>query len=266
MNASAAPPASRYLDLDGERIEYQHLQEGEPGAPTLVFLHQGLGSVSAWRQVPQALSARTGCPAFWYSRRGYGWSEPVHAPRQPDYMLHEATQTLPRLLAHVGLRDIILVGHSDGATIALAYLGQGLPARAVIAVAPHVRDEAVTHETIAIQRDQWGRNALRERLQRHHQDADAMFLSWTGIWLSQAFRDWSIEAMLSGITVPALGLQGHDDETGSMLHLDTMARRIRGPVALRKLPDCRHDPFREHPEPTLKACAEFLRHHAGTPR
>src|SRR5690606_22515222 len=119
---------------------------------TLVFLHQGLGSVSAWRNVPLDLAQRTGCSAFWYSRPGYGWSEPLRVAREPDYMQVEATQMLPEVLSAFGLKDIILIGHSDGGTIALSYLGNGGQARAVIAIAPHVRDEQVTHETIAIQR------------------------------------------------------------------------------------------------------------------
>jgi len=262
MSLHAPHPDSRFIELDGVRFEYRHHAASDPSAPTLVFLHQGLGSVGAWRDVPQRLAARTGCSAFWYSRRGYGWSDPVQGPRQPDYMLREASQTLPRLLRAFDLHDIILIGHSDGATIALAYLGHGFPARAVVAVAPHVRDERVTHETIALQRAQWGLAPLRERLRRYHRDADDMFLSWTDIWLSEEFRGWSIESLLPAIRVPALGLQGYQDETGSMLHIDAMQTLVSGPVVLRKFDDCRHDPFREYPEKTLQACVDFLRRHA----
>lgn len=266
LQLSAPPPESCFVELDDERIEYRYLPSPVPRAPTLVFLHQGLGSVSAWRDVPQELAGRTGCAAFWYSRRGYGWSDPVRGPRAPDYMLVEARVTLPRLLQAFGLDDIILIGHSDGGTIALAYLGSGLPARAAIAVAPHVRDERITHETIALQRGQWYDGLLRDRLQRHHRDADDMFLSWTGVWLSERFRGWSIEPLLQGVTVPTLGLQGFQDETGSMVHLDTMASLISAPVELQKFDDCRHDPFREYPARTLDACASFLRRYANTPK
>jgi len=261
----SAPPGSKFIEVDGERIEYRYQAAADPAAPTLVFLHQGLGSVSAWRDVPKRLAEITGCAAFWYSRSGYGWADPVGRRREPDYLLAEATRKLPRLLEAMQLRDIILVGHSDGGTIALAYLGSGLPARAVIAVAPHVCDERLTYETIEVQRAQWGKAPLRALLQRHHRDADDMFLSWTDIWLSPRFRGWSIESLLPAVRVPALGLQGYLDTAGTMMHIDTMARLISAPVELVKYEQCGHDPFRERPQETLDACADFLRRHANTP-
>lgn len=265
MSIVATPPAdSKFLQLDGERIEYRYQAADDPAAPTLVFLHQGLGSVSVWREVPLRLAALTGCAAFWYSRTGYGWSGPEGKDREADYLLAEAHK-LPRLLEAMALRDIILVGHSDGGTIALAYLGSGHPARAVIAVAPHVRDERLTYETIQTQREQWGITPLRKLLQRHHRDADETFMSWTDIWLSPSFRGWSIESLLPSVRVPALGLQGYQDTSGTMMHIDTMARLISAPVELVKYEQCGHDPFRERPQETLEACADFLRRHANTP-
>lgn len=261
-NAVPAPADSRFATVDRETVEYRYVPGSNPAAPTLVFLHQGLGSVSAWRDIPDRLAALTGCAAFLYSRRGYGWSEPLHKAREIDYMQEEAERVLPRVLSFFGLSDIVLVGHSDGATIALSYLGLGHRARAAIAIAPHVHDERVTYEAIAAQRAAWWTTSLRTKLQRYHKDADAMFLSWTDIWLMPSFRNWSITQMLLQVRDPVLALQGWQDEVGTMIHIDTVAQLSPGPVERVKLEDCGHDPFRDLPQETLLVCADFLNRHA----
>jgi len=211
-----------------------------------------------WRAVPETLARRTGCAALVYSRAGYGWSDPADEPRRPDFMLDEARTVLPALLAKLGLADVILVGHSDGGTIALAYLASGHRARGAIVAAPHVIDEAITWQAIVAQLAQWPDGTLRARLARHHRDADAMFRSWAGVWLAPDFRGWSIAALLPAITVPLLAIQGFDDPCGTMRQIDEIARRAGGPVEIARLERCGHDPFRDQPERTLALAVGFI--------
>ncbi len=200
-----------FVEILGRRLDYRLLPASGAGRPTLVFLHQGLGSASMWRAVPETLAQRTGCAALVYSRAGYGWSDAAAEPRAADFMLVEGQAILPALLAALDLADVILIGHSDGGTIALAYLAAGHKARGAIVAAPHVIDEEITWRAIAAQLAQWPDGALRARLARHHRDADRMFRSWAGIWLAPEFRAWSIANLLPAITVPLLAIQGHDD-------------------------------------------------------
>src|SRR5579885_280096 len=206
----------RFVAVGGHRLEYEIIPARHAVAPTLVFVHQGLGSLSMWRDAPRRLAARTGCAALVYSRLGYGWSDPAPEPRPPDFMLQEGRVVLPALLAALGRDDIVPVGHSDGGTIALAYLAAGHPARGAILAAPHVMDEAITHRAIARQSAEWPESALRRRLVRHHRDADAMFRSWADVWLSPAFRGWTIAPLLPQVTVPLLAIQGDADTHGTM--------------------------------------------------
>lgn len=244
------------IAIDGRR--YDHVLTPAPaGAPTLVFLHQGLGSISMWRDFPARLAARAGCGAFVYSRLGHGNSDPEPGPRPPDFLVTHGRETLPALLAHLGLDDIILVGHSDGGTIALAHLGTGHRARGSIVVAPHVLDEPVTWRAIAEQRASWADGKLRLRLARHHRDPAAAFAGWTGQWLAPEFRNWSIVPLLPSIRAPLLAVQGEDDSYGTMRQIDEIANHAAGPVELVKLADCGHDPFRDAPKRTLELCGAF---------
>jgi pimeloyl-ACP methyl ester carboxylesterase len=244
--------------VGGHRLEFRSVPPARAGLPTLVFLHQGLGSVSMWRDFPARLAARTGCGALLYSRLGYGWSDPAPRPRRPDFLLEEGQGVLPQVLAACGLHDVIVIGHSDGGTAALAYLGRGQAARAAIVVAPHVFVEDITWREIARQREDWGASDLRRRLARHHRDADAMFHSWAEIWLSPGFRSWSMAALLRAIKAPLLAVQGYDDPYGTMRQIDEIARLSGGPVELARLEACGHDPFRDQPEPMLELCARFI--------
>jgi pimeloyl-ACP methyl ester carboxylesterase len=242
--------------LAGRRFEHE-LTRAADGAPTLVFLHHGLGSRALWRDVPAALAARTGCGALVVSRLGHGESDPEPLPRPPDYLLREGRETLPALLAALELRDIVLVGHSDGGTIALAFLAAGHPARAAIVAAPHVFDEAVTWREIARQRALWP-GALRAGLARYHRDPDATFGAWADFWLAPAFRGWSILPLLAAVRCPILAVQGEDDPYGSPAQIEAIAAHAPGPVRLEKLPACGHDPFRDRREHMLALCADFI--------
>lgn len=250
---------TRFATAGGAQLEYRLLPgDGTPGRPMLVFLHQGLGSISMWRDTPEALAARTGCPALVYSRYGHGGSDVLSRPRRPDFMLVEGRDVLPELLAAVGVDDVILVGHSDGATIVLAYLAAGRPARAAIVVAPHVFDEDATWRSIRAQRDAWGTDGLRERLARHHRDVERMFLAWADVWLSPAMRGWTMVPSLAAIRCPVLAMQGVDDTHGTLAQIDAIAAVSGGEVTLEKIEHCGHDPFREQPDAVLDRCVAFI--------
>ena len=220
-----------------------------PGAaPTLVFLHEGLGAARGWRDFPQRLCARTGLGGFIYSRRGYGASEPRPGPWPVSFM-HEEAALLPSIFP--GVDDAILVGHSDGASIALIH-GR---ARAMVLMAPHVFVEQETVDSIAALGDE-----VRERLRRlHGAQTDSTFDAWRGGWLTSEFRAWNIEACVTRITCPLLVIQGKDDEYGTEAQVESIAKHARGPVTTLLLDHCGHAPFRDQPEATLDAIAAFLK-------
>ncbi len=255
-----------FADAGGHRLEYRLLPgDRVAGRPVLVFLHQGLGSISMWRDAPERLAAMTGCPVLVYSRYGHGGSDVVTAPRRPDFLIVEGRAVLPELLHALRLDDVLLVGHSDGATAALAYLAAGHPARGAVVAAPHVFDEPRTLEAIEAHAATWGSDGLRERLARHHRDADAMFRAWADVWRSPAMRGWTMLSSLARIRVPVLAIQGEEDTHGTMAQIDRIAECSGGPVELLKLPGCGHDPFRERADETLAACAAFVARY-GAPR
>jgi pimeloyl-ACP methyl ester carboxylesterase len=247
-----------FIDAGGHRLEYQQTA-GDPGAPTLIFLHEGLGSVALWRDFPAKLAHVSGAPAVVYSRLGYGDSDRLAAPRAVDYMHREAQETLPELRATLGLEDVILIGHSDGASIALIHAGSGhWPVRALILEAPHVFVEAISVDSIAAARDAYAATDLRRRLQRYHGDVDGAFRGWNDIWLDPAFRDWNIEASLPGVSCPVLAMQGADDEYGTLAQLDAIERGVAGPFERLVLAHCKHSPHRDQEEKALAAMSGFI--------
>ena len=249
---------ARFIDVAGHRLECVRIG-GAKTAPTLVFLHEGLGSVSLWKDFPARVAAATGCPALVYSRAGYGRSSPAALPRAPDYMHVEALTVLPALLDRLGIADPILIGHSDGASIALLHAGSGKrPVRALVALAPHVFVEDMSIASIDEVRRQYETTDLREKLARRHADPDAAFRGWNDIWLAPTFRRWNIEGCLPGVRCPLLLIQGRDDEYGSAAQLDAIERQVGGTVARLELADCRHSPHRDQPEATLAAIVDFV--------
>jgi pimeloyl-ACP methyl ester carboxylesterase len=233
--------------------------EDLPGAePALVFLHEGLGSVAMWRDFPARAAAATGRRTLVYSRRGYGRSPPLAPPWGPLYMHREALEALPALRAERGLDDPVLVGHSDGASIALIHAGAGHAVRGIVAMAPHVFVEDVTITSIEAARAAWRETDLRVRLQRYHGDVDGAFRGWNDAWLDPAFRAWNIESFLPTITCPVLAIQGRDDEYGTMAQLDAIERGVKGPFRRLELDACRHSPHRDQPAATLAAIAAFV--------
>jgi len=255
-----APAVSRFVTVGGCRLEYQW--HGPPGskAPTIVFLHQGLGSISQWRDFPASLCARLGCGGLVYNRLGYGGSDPLGEPFTPTFMHHEALDVLPRLLATLGIARPVLFGHSDGGSIALLYAGSGLgEPRALVLEAPHVLVEAITVTSIAALRNAYASTPLRERLEQHHgPHADPLFHAWSRIWLSREFRDWNIESSLPAITCPVLVIQGRDDEYGTERQMDAIAAGVSGSVETLILDACRHSPHVDQRDAVDAAVTRFL--------
>lgn len=229
-------------------------------APTLVFLHEGLGSASMWRDFPRRLSDATGCGALVYSRRGYGSSPPAELPRPIRYM-HDEADVLAEVMSQNGVCEAVLVGHSDGASIALIYAGRNAsgPLRALILEAPHVFVEAISVESIAAMKRAWETTDLRGRLARHHRDVDNAFRGWNDVWLDSAFRGWNIEELLGEIEVPMLLIQGSDDEYGTWKQVEAIERQVRGPVETLLVPGAGHAAHRDQPELVLEKMATFVR-------
>jgi pimeloyl-ACP methyl ester carboxylesterase len=241
------------------RIETERIPAERSGAPILVFLHEGLGSVRLWRGFPAALAARTGYGAFVYSRRGNGFSPALTAPRTTQYMHDEALVELPRVLAEEEAGDVVLVGHSDGASIALVYAAEHPQrVRALVLEAPHVFVEDLSVLSIGAIRERYESSDLRERMARHHADGDATFYAWNDIWLSRAFRDWNIESYLARVRAPILALQGADDEYGTLAQIEAIARGSGGAVDRIVLAGCGHAPHSDRPAFVTSATADWL--------
>jgi pimeloyl-ACP methyl ester carboxylesterase len=234
-----------FVDIGNERLELLRIARERAG-PTVVFLHEGLGSVAGWRDFPRTLCDRIDAPGLVYSRRGYGRSTALAEARRTDYLHREAWDVLPALLARLQIARPLLVGHSDGGSIALLYAARFDP-RAIAIMAPHVFVEDVTIEGIVEARKAWETGKLRAPLARMHEDPDGAFFGWNDGWLNPAFRAWNIEAELPKIRCPVLAIQGYDDQYGTMEQLDRIARGVPHAVLL-KLEQCGHAPQRDQPE------------------
>ncbi len=243
----------------GRRIEYEWIGEPAQGAPALVFLHEGLGSIRQWREFPVSLVKSTGCAALLYNRYGYGASDVLEGPRAPRFMHEEALESLPQLLSNLGIEAPILVGHSDGASIALIHAGAGHAVRGLALIAPHVFVEEHGLAGIREAKRAFETGDLRERLAKYHRDVAKTFCGWNDVWLSDGFRAWNIEEYLPGVRCPVLAIQGEDDVYGTMAQLETIARNVSGPCEAVKLPACGHAPHRERPDATLAAVSRFVK-------
>lgn len=253
------------IRADGRRLEYRRVAASRSGAPTLVLLHEGLGCVAMWRDFPEKLAQATGCGVFAYSRAGYGGSDPIELPRPLDYMEHEAQRVLPEVLAAAGIDAPVLLGHSDGGSIALMYAAHAasrpdLPAcRGLVLAAPHVFCEDVSVQSIARARDAYEHGDLRARLQRHHQDnVDVAFWGWNRAWLDPGFRTWNIERFLPGVCAPVLLIQGTEDEYGTAAQLRAIERGTAAMVETHLLAGCGHAPHRDQPAQLLALIADFV--------
>jgi pimeloyl-ACP methyl ester carboxylesterase len=248
--------------IGGVDLEYV-LVNGDRAKPTLVFLHEGLGSISTWRDFPSKVCARTNSPGLVYSRYGNGLSTVLDQPRRPDYMHEEALQTLPALLDALRIESTILIGHSDGASIALLYAGEHpRGVAALVLEAPHVFVEEMSVRSIAAIRAQYESGPLRERLGRHHSNVDTTFYGWNDIWLSSEFASWNIEPEVDRVTASMLLLQGRDDEYGTLCQVDAIVRRHRGTDSL-VLANCGHTPHRDRAALVEATIAQWIVERAG---
>ena len=248
--------------IAGRRIDAIQLQGDERLSP-IVMLHEGLGSVELWRDFPLALRRATGRRVIAFSRFGHGRSQTSPWPRDVIGHHHrEALTLLPELLAELDVREPILVGHSDGASIALIYAGRH-PVSGLVLLAPHVFVEVLTLESIRATRDEYLRGQLRERMSRYHDDVDAAFWGWCDIWLHRDFRAWNLEADAALVKVPTLVIQGADDPYGTLDQLDRIEARFQGPVTRLVVPGG-HSPHLDAPEQVVHAVARFASER-GTP-
>ena len=226
---------------------------GEPAAGALVFLHEGLGSIAQWRDTPAEIARETGLPALVYSRQGYGQSSPASVPRPLTYM-HDEAARIPYV------PEPILVGHSDGASIAIIAAGEGhVRPRALVLIAPHVFVEDLSVASIAAARDAYEHGDLRARLAKYHADVDGAFWGWNRAWLDPEFRRWNLEAYLPRITVPTLIIQGRDDQYGTLAQVDAIERQLGGPHETLIVDGAGHAPFRDQPALVHARISDFVR-------
>jgi len=264
---------SRFVDIDwaGRPVTIEHAWVGvdDPARPLIVFLHEGLGSLSMWRDFPQRLCDAANCRGLVYSRPGYGRSTPRAAEEAwgLDFMHRQAHEVLPALLQALDIDTARhkpwLFGHSDGASIALLHAAR-FPQRVAgtIVLAPHILVEDLSVASIEKARQAYRDTDLRQRLARHHDDPDSAFWGWNDIWLLPAFRHWTIARELATITGPLLAVQGLDDEYGTLEQIRGIARRVPQ-TQLLELPACGHSPHRDQPEALIAATIAFIQSHNG---
>jgi pimeloyl-ACP methyl ester carboxylesterase len=269
MNLSVPPGAERpgFVDLDwnGAPLRLELAWVGAPCSthPTIVFLHEGLGSVALWKDFPERFCSTWGFSGLVFSRYGYGRSSPRphDVPLPPEFMERQAAEVLPALLTRLGLARPWLFGHSDGASIALLHASRaGADLAGVVAMAPHVMVEDVSLDAIRAARHAYLDGPLRARLAPYHQDVDSAFWGWNDVWLSPAFRRWDMRARLAHITAPLLAIQGEDDEYGSLEQVRTIGRLApRAQVVI--LPGCGHSPHRDAPARVIELAGRFMLGH-----
>jgi pimeloyl-ACP methyl ester carboxylesterase len=245
---------AKFIDSDSE--------DPKKSPTTLVFLHEGLGSIAQWRDFPACLNAMTGLPALVYERWGYGSSDAINIPRTVRYLHDEALISLPEVLEQVNIKDAILIGHSDGGSIALIFSGiHGDKVRGVITEAAHVFVEDVTIAGIRQAVELYGTTDLKDRLRKFHKDnTDLMFRAWADTWLAPWFRNWNIEEYLSRITCPLLVIQGEDDEYGTSAQVESIRSQVGGPSEGFIVSDCGHVPHHQARERVLNKMASFISH------
>ncbi len=248
-----------FLRVGGYDLEYRMIGPAPADAPTIVLLHEGLGCAALWGDFPDRLQALTGAGVLAYSRAGYGASTSAKLPRPLDYMQREALDILPALLDQIGFRRGLLLGHSDGASIAAIYAGgvQDHRLRGVAMIAPHFVTEEIGLAAIAETRTAYERSGLRAKLMRWHHDVDNAFYGWNDAWLNPGFRTWDISDYLAYIRVPVAIIQGAADQYGTLRQIEIASQECYCPVEVTLLPGVGHSPHREALDRTLETIAEF---------
>jgi pimeloyl-ACP methyl ester carboxylesterase len=252
----------------GKRLEAAAYGPPPDAAPTIVLLHEGLGCAALWRDFPEKLAEATGLGVFVFSRAGYGRSDPIALPRPLDYLTREARESLPVVLGAIGFRKGVLVGHSDGASIAAitAGLHDDERVKGLVLMAPHLFTEAMGLAAIAEAKRAWETGDLKTRLAKYHAHVDAAFLGWNGAWLDPGPKAWNIEEYVERWRAPALVIQGVDDQYGTLAQVRAIERHAPTPVESLILEDCRHAPQAEQPQATLDAVAKFCQIRLGEDR
>jgi pimeloyl-ACP methyl ester carboxylesterase len=252
----------QFATIAGRRLEYRVIP-GDSARAALVFLHEGLGCAALWRDFPDRVAARLGARSLVYSRLGYGHSDALGGARAPSFMHEEALTILPQLMDRTGFHNALLVGHSDGASIALIHAAlAGRPVTGLALLAPHVFVEPICLESIAKIRDSYRASAadpdgLRSRLAKYHAHVDDAFLGWADAWLQPEFLRWNIEELTAAVSVPLLLVQGMDDEYGTLAQIDSIRQRAMVPLSRLILPDCGHAPHRDCETAVLDAIVVF---------
>lgn len=255
---------STLVRVAGHQLEYKWIGRGPDEAPTIVFLHEGLGCVEMWRDFPEQVVEATGCGALVYSRAGYGKSDPIILPRRVEFMHDEALTVLPQILKEFHINEAILFGHSDGGSIALILAGSDIANNIVglVLEAPHVFVEPISIESIMMAKQNYEHGSLRASLQKYHGDnVESAFRGWNDVWLNPEFRTWNIESYLPGIKVPSLVIQGEQDQYGTMRQVRAIEDSSSGLVETLVLSDCGHSPHRDQPDAVLDAVSKFIRKH-----
>jgi len=265
MTAKAAVGVADVV-VDGKRLETLRIEPRHPSAPTIVMLHEGLGSIALWKDFPQAGAESTGCGVLVYSRYGHGNSEKQAVKRSISFMHHEGEVVLPELLEKLGIERPILLGHSDGGSIALIFSGR-YPGRvrALVLEAPHVFVEEFGLKSIRAAKVAFETTDFRVKLGRYHAHVEETFWAWNDVWLDPEFPRWNIESYLDTIQCPVLCIQGEQDEYGTRAQVDTITARVPG-AELLMLPNCGHSPHRDQREATLGSISEFVAKIKGEPR
>lgn len=251
---------SGFVRAGGHNLEYQLIPAHQINRPTLVLLHEGLGSVAMWRDFPARLAAATGCRTLVYSRYGYGRSDVLEESFGTDFMHREGREALPELLAELGIERPLLVGHSDGASIALLHAGdRRFEVAGLVVMAPHCFVEDISIRSIEAAKLAFETTDLPAKLGRYHRDVQRTFYGWNDIWLNPDFRAWNIEDCLAGIRCPILAIQGVDDEYGTMAQIEAVAAQASGSprVELLKLADCRHSAHKDQTVAVIEAIGRF---------
>ena len=248
------------LIAGGKSLEWAAFGPAPSGdTSVIVLLHEGLGCLALWRDFPEKLTAATGLPVFVYSRAGYGQSDPAELPRPLDYMTREAVDVLPDVLNAVDAKHYVLMGHSDGATIAAIYAGsiEDFRVRGIVLMAPHFFTEPMGLGSIAEAREAFASTDMREKMGKYHADPEATFRGWNDAWLDPGFEAWNVAEVIDYLRIPTLAIQGEQDQYGTKAQIDEVETRSYAPVDVVMLDECRHAPQFDQPQAVLDAVSEF---------
>ena len=247
-----------YFEFEGNKIEVKSIIDESNKLTPIIFLHEGLGSVSLWKSWPKKVSLTLKRNVYVYSRLGMGNSSPLIGKRNVNYMHDEAKNVLPNLIDYLGIKSPILIGHSDGASIALIYAGSGFQVEAIILEAPHVFVEDLSIKGVINAKKMWNNSTLKEKLSKHHKDVDGAFNGWSDAWTSEEFKNWNIEKYLKHINIPTMLIQGYDDKYGTMRQLDSISSQIKYNPSRLEIKNCGHSPHIEYPQLVLDNIQKFI--------